>query len=130
MQKLSIKLQLNLFCYFLNSTLISKNSKHDKFKTHHIKGTTDPFWDKQFSFSNVQWADLQDAVLQFSVWDVEKGSSHVLLGAARLGLGRHDGQMHDSFGEEIEVWQKVLDKPNESREFVFPLRSTLDSVKE
>ena len=54
----------------------------------------------------------------------------MLLGAARLGLGRHDGQMHDSFGEEIEVWQKVLDKPNESREFVFPLRSTLDSVKE
>uniref|UniRef100_A0A7M5UU22 Uncharacterized protein n=1 Tax=Clytia hemisphaerica TaxID=252671 RepID=A0A7M5UU22_9CNID len=115
---------------FCKMVLISKNSKHDKFKTHHIKGTIDPYWDKQFSFTNVQWVDLQDAVLQFSVWDVEKGSSHVLLGGARLGLGRHDGQIHDSFGEEVEIWQKVLDYPNESKEYFIPLRSTLDSVKQ
>jgi len=118
------------FFIHFSSNLISKNSKHDKFKTHHIKGTTDPYWDKEFTFSNIPWADLQDAVLQFSVWDAEKGSSHVLLGGARLGLGRHDGQIHDSFGEEVEIWNQVLDKPNEDKEYVIPLRSTLDSVKE
>lgn len=120
---------------FINRTIIfrqllSGGSKTEKFKTHHVKGTIEPYWDKQFVFSNIALNDLRHSILQFSVWDVEKGSSHALLGGARLGLGEGEGAMHDSFGEEVTMWKRILENPNDDIECTISLRSTLDSVKE
>lgn len=109
---------------------MSASLKSEKFKTHHVKGTIEPYWDKEFVFPNIALNDLNASILQFSVWDVEKGSSHALLGGARLGAGTGQGEMHDSFGEEVTLWKRVLDAPNEIVECSIPLRSTLDSVKE
>ena len=94
-----------------------------------MKKTTEPTWDQEFFFGNIAVNDLQNSILQFTVWDVEKGKSHALIGGARLGLGTGTGDLHDSFGEEVSLWQRILDLPNEQIECVIPLRSTMDSVK-
>lgn len=109
--------------------LLSDTSKFPKFKTPVVKGTTDPHWDYSFEFPNVSWTELKDCVLQVAVYDYERGSANVLLAGTRMGLGKLKGIQHDSFGEEINVWQSVLNNPNDSTQYTIPLRSTLDSVK-
>ena len=46
------------------------------------------------------------------------------------GLGQGVGSNHDSFGEEVEVWEKMLANTNEEHSFVIPLRNNMRSVKE
>ncbi|XP_057306003.1 uncharacterized protein LOC130644420 isoform X3 [Hydractinia symbiolongicarpus] len=114
---------------FCKVNLLSDTSKFPKFKTPVVKGTTDPHWDYSFEFPNVSWTELKDCVLQVAIYDYERGSANVLLAGTRIGLGKLKGIQHDSFGEEINVWQSVLDNPNDSTQYTIPLRSTLDSVK-
>ena len=112
------------------SSLICPGSTFPKFKTSVAKNTVNPVWEDEFVFTEVSLSSLKNSTLQLSVWDYEKGSQHVILGAVRLGLGKLEGLKNDSFGEEVTVWQNMLDNPSSMEDYIIPLRSSLDSVKE
>ncbi|XP_065648926.1 uncharacterized protein LOC100208668 isoform X34 [Hydra vulgaris] len=115
---------------FCKVTLICPGLTFPKFKTSVAMDTVNPVWENEFVFSEVSLSSLKNSTLQLSVWDYEKGSEHLLLGAVRLGLGKLEGLKYDSFGEEVTVWQHMLDNPSSMEEYTIPLRSSLDSVKE
>ncbi|XP_047128560.1 uncharacterized protein LOC100208668 isoform X2 [Hydra vulgaris] len=115
---------------FCKVTLICPGFTFPKFKTSVAMDTVNPIWENEFVFSEVSLSSLKNSTLQLSVWDYEKGSEHLLLGAVRLGLGKLEGLKYDSFGEEVTVWQHMLDNPSSMEEYTIPLRSSLDSVKE
>ena len=94
-----------------------------------MRSTTEPVWEEQFLLKDVTHQTLRNTTMQMSVWNYEKGSKHILLGGIRLGVGEVQGNLHDSFGEELNVWKRFLDYPNENLDFSVPLRSTLESVK-
>ena len=114
------------FCY---RTFISDVLSKTKYKTKFMRNTTEPVWEEEFLLKGVTHQTLRNTTMQMSVWNYEKGSKHILLGGIRLGVGEVQGDLHDSFGEEFNVWKRFLDYPNESLDFSVPLRSTLESVK-
>ena len=94
-----------------------------------MRSTTEPVWEEQFLLKDVTHQTLRNTTMQMSVWNYEKGSKHILLGGIRLGVGEVQGNLHDSFGEELNLCKRFLDYPNENLDFSVPLRSTLESVK-
>ena len=118
------------FYFICNFRSLLTDGHKAKYKTSVITGTVHPVWEEEFVFSDISFTELQNSTLQLSVWDFEKGSSHVLLGGTRIGLGKLEGLEHDSFGEEVTAWSKMLEHTNEQKEFTLPLRSTLGSVKQ
>ncbi|XP_056626191.1 synaptotagmin-like protein 4 [Triplophysa dalaica] len=115
--------------------LPSKNKNHSKRKTQVVKKTLNPHYDHTFVFKDLNLEQLKDMCLELTVWDREALSSNDFLGGLRLSLGAvtvKEGKSEwvaDSTGEEISLWQKMMQYPDSWAEGTLPLRSSMGRGK-
>ncbi|KAA0709452.1 Synaptotagmin-like protein 4 [Triplophysa tibetana] len=115
--------------------LPSKNKNHSKRKTQVVKKTLNPHYDHTFVFKDLSLEQLKDMCLELTVWDREALSSNDFLGGLRLSLGAvtvMEGKSEwvaDSTGEEISLWQKMMQYPDSWAEGTLPLRSSMGRGK-
>ncbi|XP_061483393.1 synaptotagmin-like protein 5 isoform X2 [Rhineura floridana] len=115
---------------FVKGYLLPDNNKASKHKTHVIKKSVNPHWNRTFMFSGLNPRDIHNVCLELTVWDKESLSSNIFLGGVRLntGSGFSNGKevdWMDSQEEEQLLWQRMIDCPGDSVEGVLMLRSSM-----
>lgn len=123
------KLHLIANVTFCPSYLLPDPQKKSKRKTPVKKRNLNPRWDYKFYYDNLSIDDLQHRALELTVWDHDLGTSNDFLGGVRIGLGTSDESWDDCTGEEVNLWQFLLSKPNTWAESTLPLRSEMGSRK-
>ncbi|TSQ46609.1 Synaptotagmin-like protein 2 [Bagarius yarrelli] len=101
-------------------------------KTRVLKRTLNPVFNHTMVYDGFMTEDLKEACVELTVWNHDKLSDY-LVGGLRLSLG--SGQSYgtdvdwmDSDAKEVDLWQRMMDSPNEWVEDVLPLR-VLTSAK-
>jgi len=110
---------------FCKCYLLPMKSSKSKRKTPVIKHSRNAYWDYKTDYE-LDYEDLPEHGIEFTVWDWDRGTRNDFLGCARISLGSHTGSWDDSEGEEIRAWQHLIDNPNKWKDFVIPLRSKMD----
>lgn len=108
-------------CFVLPDT-----SKKSRQKTRVLKRTTNPIFNHTMVYDGFRAEDLKEACVELTVWDRDRLASHPL-GGLRLGMGtgRSYGvqvDWMDSTTEEVALWRRMMNSPNEWVEDIFPLR--------
>ncbi|XP_060085792.1 synaptotagmin-like protein 4 [Ylistrum balloti] len=116
---------------FCKAYLLPDKHKGLKQKTPVIKRDCNPKWNYTFIFDDVRPEDLKERGLELTIWDHDKISSNDFLGGVRLnlGLGRSYGKIvdwNDAKGEEISIWQAMLDRPDSWIDGTLILRPNMD----
>ncbi|KAJ8314966.1 hypothetical protein KUTeg_007116 [Tegillarca granosa] len=119
---------------FCKGYLLPDKHRSSKQKTPIVKQNCNPMWNHTFIFEEVTISDLQERSLELTLWDFDKISSNDFLGGVRLnlGVGRSYGKQvdwMDARGEEISMWQAMLDRPNMWIDGSLILRSNMDKRK-
>ncbi|XP_051783064.1 synaptotagmin-like protein 5 isoform X2 [Erpetoichthys calabaricus] len=119
---------------FVKGYLLPDNNKSSKHKTPVIKKSVNPQWNHTFTYSGLQPNDLQNVCLELTVWDKESLSSNVFLGGVRLGMGTglsygNEVDWMDSDGEELLLWQHMIENPEVSVEGTLMLRASMAKRK-
>ncbi|KAL6117475.1 sytl4 [Pungitius sinensis] len=116
---------------FVKGCLFPTKSKTTKKKTPVVKKNLNPHYDHTFVYKEVSLEQLQEMCLELTVWDREAMSSNEFLGGVRLGskkgtvkAGKVEVEM-DSVGEEVSLWEKMMQYPDSWAEGALPLRSTM-----
>ncbi|KAM3613328.1 uncharacterized protein V6R79_024241 [Siganus canaliculatus] len=106
-----------------------------KRKTPVVKKNLNPHYDHTFVYKELTLDQLKEMCLELTVWDREAMSSNEFLGGVRLSsgkgtvkTGKEEVQM-DSVGEEVSLWQKMMQYPDSWAEGTLPLRSTMAKDK-
>ncbi|XP_038145661.1 synaptotagmin-like protein 5 isoform X2 [Cyprinodon tularosa] len=115
---------------FVKGYLLPDNNKSTKHKTAVERRTVNPQWNHTFTYCGLQDGDLDNICLELTVWDKEALSSNVFLGGVRLGAGSgksygKEVDWMDSYGEEKEVWQRMVENPEVPQECTLMLRSSM-----
>ncbi|XP_054888201.1 synaptotagmin-like protein 5 isoform X2 [Poeciliopsis prolifica] len=115
---------------FVKGYLLPDNNKSTKHKTAVERRTVNPQWNHTFTYCGLQDGDLNNICLELTVWDKEALSSNVFLGGVRLGAGTgksygNEVDWMDSFGEEQQVWQRMIENPEVPQECTLMLRSSM-----
>ncbi|KAL7872799.1 hypothetical protein AOLI_G00118700 [Acnodon oligacanthus] len=115
-------------CYMLPDT-----SRKSRQKTRVMKKSLNPVYNHTMVYDGFRPAEVREACCELTVWDNNKLSNQ-FLGGLRLSLGT--GQSYgkkvdwmDSANEEVEVWQKMMAKPNSWVEADLPLRASMTPRK-
>ncbi|XP_077064756.1 uncharacterized protein sytl2b isoform X2 [Siphateles boraxobius] len=108
-------------CFVLPDT-----SKKSRQKTRVLKRTANPMFNHTMVYDGFKAEDLKEACVELTVWDRDRLANH-LLGGLRLGLGtgRSYGVVvdwMDSTAEEVTLWRRMMESPNEWVEGLLPLR--------
>ncbi|XP_701277.6 uncharacterized protein sytl2b [Danio rerio] len=108
-------------CFVLPDT-----SKKSRQKTRVLKRTTNPIFNHTMVYDGFRAEDLKEACVELTVWDRDRLASHSL-GGLRLGMGtgRSYGvqvDWMDSTTEEVALWRRMMNSPNEWVEDILPLR--------
>ncbi|XP_066902004.1 uncharacterized protein [Halyomorpha halys] len=116
---------------FCKSYLLPDKGRWSKQKAPVIRKTCNPIWNHTFSYQNVSLQELSERSLELTIWDHDRLSSNEFLGGVRLnlGTGKHHGKAvdwMDSSGNEIMLWERMLERPNFWVESCLPLRTSLD----
>lgn len=111
---------------FCKVYLLPGKQAKTKRKTPVIKNTIDPVWDFRTEY-DVDYEDVGDMGIEFTVWDWDRGKTNDFLGCSRIGLGNKTDSWDDADGIEVEVWQHLIDHQNQWKDFKIPLRSKIDS---
>lgn len=119
---------------FCKGYLLPERHKSSKQKTAVIKKDCNPVWNHTFVFEDVTLAELRERCLDLTVWDYEKLASNDFLGGVRLNLGTGLSQgkpvdWMDARGEEMSMWQAMLDRPNVWIDGALILRPNMDKRK-
>ncbi|XP_055014987.1 synaptotagmin-like protein 4 [Boleophthalmus pectinirostris] len=121
---------------FVKGYLLPTKGKSTKRKTPVVKKNLNPYFDHTFVYKEVGLEQLKEMCLELTVWDREAMSSNEFLGGVRLSsgkgtvkIGKEEVQM-DSVGEELSLWQKMMQYPDSWAEGTLPLRSTMGKSKE
>ncbi|XP_052087401.1 uncharacterized protein LOC127724474 isoform X1 [Mytilus californianus] len=106
----------------------------EKQKTQVIKKECNPAWNCTMVFEDVTAENLREKSLELTIWDHDKLSSNDFLGGVRLnlGTGKSYGKIvdwMDARGEEISLWQAMVDRPNFWIDGALVLRSTMSKRK-
>ncbi|XP_051945189.1 synaptotagmin-like protein 4 [Xyrauchen texanus] len=115
--------------------LPSKNKSSLKRKTQVVKKTLNPHYVHTFIYKELSLEQLKDMFLELTVWDREALSSNDFMGGVRLSLGAvtvKEGKeewVADSSGEEISLWQKMIQYPDCWAEGTLPMRSSMGRGK-
>ncbi|XP_051520791.1 LOW QUALITY PROTEIN: synaptotagmin-like protein 2 [Myxocyprinus asiaticus] len=114
-------------CFVLPDT-----SKKSRQKTRVLKRTTNPIFNHTMVYDGFRTVDLKEACVELTVWDRDLLANHPL-GGLRLsmGTGRSYGEQvdwMDSTAEEVALWKRMMESPNEWVEDMLPLRQIM-SVK-
>ncbi|XP_023193029.1 synaptotagmin-like protein 5 isoform X4 [Xiphophorus maculatus] len=115
---------------FVKGYLLPDNNKSTKHKTAVERRTVNPQWNHTFTYCGLQDGDLNNICLELTVWDKEALSSNVFLGGVRLGAGTgksygNEVDWMDSYGEEQQVWQRMIENPEVPQECTLTLRSSM-----
>ncbi|XP_014247436.1 uncharacterized protein LOC106665498 isoform X2 [Cimex lectularius] len=116
---------------FCKSYLLPDKGRGSKQKAPVMRKTCNPVWNHTFVYNNVSLDELADRSLELTIWDHDRLASNEFLGGVRLngGTGTHNEKnvdWMDSSGNEISLWQRMLEKPNFWVESCLPLRPSLD----
>ncbi|KAM6953151.1 synaptotagmin-like protein 4 [Aplochiton taeniatus] len=116
---------------FVKGYLLPSKAKSTKRKTPVMKKTLNPHYDHTFVYEKLNPDQLRDMCLELTVWDREAMSSNDFLGGVRLSIGtgtlkvgKEEIEM-DSVGEEVSLWQKMMQYPDSWAEGTLPLRSSM-----
>ncbi|KAJ8255134.1 hypothetical protein GJAV_G00201300 [Gymnothorax javanicus] len=114
---------------FVKGYLLPCKTKATKRKTPVVKKTLNPHYDHTFVYRDVRLEELKSMCLELTVWDREVMSSNDFLGGVRLssGAGMVEGVENswDSSGEEVCLWQKMMQYPDSWAEGTLSLRSSM-----
>lgn len=102
---------------FCKCSLLPDRTRGGSQKSPVVKRNCNPVWNHTFVFENVSWMELKERSLELTVWDYDRIVSNDFLGGVRLNLGTGKSNSEavdwmDSKGEEISLWQAMLDRPN------------------
>ncbi|XP_073674365.1 uncharacterized protein sytl2b [Garra rufa] len=108
-------------CFVLPDT-----SKKSRQKTRVLKRTVNPMFNHTMVYDGFRAEDLKDACVELTVWDRDRLANH-LLGGLRLGMGTGKSygvevDWMDSKAEEVALWRRMMESPNEWVEGMLPLR--------
>ncbi|XP_069569739.1 synaptotagmin-like protein 5 isoform X3 [Brachyistius frenatus] len=115
---------------FVKGYLLPDSNKSTKHKTAVERRTVNPQWNHTFTYCGLQSGDLNNVCLELTVWDKEALASNVFLGGLRLGAGTgksygNEVDWMDSYGEEQQLWQRMIENPEVSQECTLMLRSSM-----
>lgn len=120
---------------FVKGNLFPTKEKTSKRKTPVVKKNLNPHYDHTFVYKELALEQLKGMCLELTVWDREAMSSNEFLGGVRLSSGKGTVKMGkeevemDSVGEEVSLWEKMMQYPDSWAEGTLPLRSTMGKVK-
>lgn len=102
---------------FCKCFLLPDRTRGGTQKSPVVKRNCNPSWNYTFVFEGVTWAELRERSVELTIWDHDRLVSNDFLGGVRLnlGTGRSEGESvdwMDSKGEEVSLWQAMLDRPN------------------
>ncbi|XP_026138283.1 synaptotagmin-like protein 2 isoform X1 [Carassius auratus] len=108
-------------CFVLPDT-----SKKSRQKTRVLKRTVNPVFNHTMVYDGFRAEDLKEACVELTVWDRDRLANH-LLGGLRLGMGTGKSygvqvDWMDSTAEEVALWRRMMESPNEWVEGMLPLR--------
>ncbi|XP_059370549.1 synaptotagmin-like protein 2 isoform X2 [Carassius carassius] len=108
-------------CFVLPDT-----SKKSRQKTRVLKRTVNPVFNHTMVYDGFRAEDLKEACVELTVWDRDRLANH-LLGGLRLGMGTGKSygvqvDWMDSTAEEVALWRRMMESPNEWVESMLPLR--------
>lgn len=95
-----------------------------------IKGSAISAWKEVIVFNKTTLEELlKERVLEVTIWDARRGSSHDLIGGVRLGPSPDSVDKRpkwlDSIGDEIQHWKNVLTQPEQWVSQWHTLRDTM-----
>ncbi|XP_061090891.1 synaptotagmin-like protein 4 isoform X1 [Conger conger] len=120
---------------FVKGYLLPCKTKATKRKTPVVKKTLNPHYDHTFVYKDLRLEELKSMCLELTVWDREAMSSNDFLGGVRLSSGPSVAQgagadwPADSTGEEVCLWQKMMQYPDSWAEGTLSLRSSMAKNK-
>ncbi|XP_050985845.1 synaptotagmin-like protein 2 isoform X2 [Labeo rohita] len=108
-------------CFVLPDT-----SKKSRQKTRVLKRTVNPMFNHTMVYDGFRAEDLKEACVELTVWDRDRLANHIL-GGLRLGMGTGKSygvqvDWMDSTAEEVALWRRMMESPNEWVEAMLPLR--------
>ncbi|XP_068571173.1 synaptotagmin-like protein 4 isoform X1 [Cebidichthys violaceus] len=116
---------------FVKGYLFPTKAKTTKRKTSVVKKSLNPHYDHTFVYKELALEQLEEMCLELTVWDREAMSSNEFLGGVSLGskkgtikTGKVEVEM-DPVGEEVSLWEKMMQYPDSWAEGTLPLRSTM-----
>uniref|UniRef100_A0A4W6EC72 Synaptotagmin-like protein 4 n=1 Tax=Lates calcarifer TaxID=8187 RepID=A0A4W6EC72_LATCA len=120
---------------FVKGYLFPTKAKNTKRKTPVMKKNLNPHYDHTFVFKELSLEQLRGMCLELTVWDREAMLSNEFLGGIRLSSGKGTVKIgkeeveKDSVGEEVSLWEKMMQYPDSWAEGTLPLRSTMGKAK-
>ncbi|CAJ1058877.1 synaptotagmin-like protein 4 [Xyrichtys novacula] len=121
---------------FVKGYLFPTKAKTTKRKTPVVKKNLNPHYDHTMVYKDLTLEQLKGMCLELTVWDKEAMSSNEFLGGVRLSsgkgtvkIGKEDVEM-DSVGEEVSLWQKMMQYPDSWAEGTLPLRASMEKSKD
>lgn len=121
---------------FVKGYLFPTKGKSTKRKTPVVRKNLNPHFNHTFVYKDLALEQLKAMCLELTVWDRETMSSNEFLGGVRLSSGKGNVQIGkeevemDSVGEELSLWQKMMQYPDSWAEGTLPLRSSMVKAKE
>lgn len=120
---------------FVKGYLFPTKAKTSKRKTPVVKKNLNPHYDHTFVYKDLTLEQLKGMCLELTVWDKEAMLSNEFLGGVRLShgkgtvkTGKEEVEL-DSVGEEVSLWQKMMQYPDSWAEGTLLLRSTMGKAK-
>lgn len=120
---------------FVKGHLFPSKAKNTKRKTGIVKKNLNPQYNSTFVYKELSLEQLRGMCLELTVWDREGMLSNEFLGGVRLSSGKGTVKIGkeevepESVGEEISLWQKMMQYPDSWAEGTLPLRSTMGKTK-
>ncbi|XP_023184589.1 synaptotagmin-like protein 4 isoform X2 [Xiphophorus maculatus] len=120
---------------FVKGYLFPSKAKSTKRKTDIVKKNLNPQYNSTFVYKEMSLEQLREMCLELTVWDREAMLSNEFLGGVRLSsgkgavkIGKEEVEL-ESVGEEISLWQKMMQYPDSWAEGTLPLRSSMGKTK-
>ncbi|MED6283737.1 hypothetical protein CHARACLAT_012053 [Characodon lateralis] len=120
---------------FVKGHLFPAKPKSTKRKTAIVKKNLNPQYNTTFVYKELSLEQLRGMCLELTVWDREAMLSNEFLGGVCLSSGKRTVKIGkeevepESVGEEINLWQKMMQYPDSWAEGTLPLRSTMGKTK-
>ncbi|XP_037531147.1 synaptotagmin-like protein 4 [Nematolebias whitei] len=121
---------------FVKGHLFPAKAKNTKRKTVVVKKNLNPQYNSTFVYKDLTLEELRETCLELTVWDREAMLSNEFLGGVRLSSGKGAVKIGkeevepDSVGEEMGLWQKMMQYPDSWAEGTLSLRCTMGKPAE
>ena len=101
---------------------MNPKKKNSKYRTDIYRKSVEPIWDTEMTFDDVTLYELKSKVIEIIVYDELTEKKGTPIGSIRLGSGGNLEKWDDSFGREVEIWNSMLNNPDQWNMKMVPLR--------